>query len=88
MRTTFWRDFSPWRSVTARLGRPSFSARKRQSSSLARPSRAGAWTLILSASPSQPAIAVRGALGIALMASVQLLAAWLMRVVSVSLSVD
>lgn len=47
------------------------SARNSQSSSLARPSSAGAWTFTLSASPSQPTTALRGALGMALIARVQ-----------------
>ena len=67
----FWRDLSPCRTVTARRGRARASARNSQSSSLARPSSAGAWTLTFNASPSQPTTALRGALGTALIASVQ-----------------
>lgn len=70
-RINFCRDVSPRSSVTARRGRPSCFAKKSQSASLARPSTAGAWTLTFNASPSQPLTSVRGAFGMALIASVQ-----------------
>ena len=41
------------------------------SAAVARPSTGGAWTLTFRASPSQPATALCGALGMALMATVQ-----------------
>ena len=44
MRRTFWREVSPRRTVIARRGRSSRSARNSQSASLARPSTGGAWT--------------------------------------------
>jgi len=71
MRRIFWRERSPRRTVTARRGRPSSSARNSQSTAVARPSTGGAWTLTFRASPSQPQNTLRGALGMALMARVQ-----------------
>eukprot|EP01031_Cornospumella_fuschlensis_P051831 gene51831-63379_t len=54
-----WRFARLTRTVTARRGRARVSARNSQSSSLARPSMAGAWTLTFNASPSQPTTALR-----------------------------
>lgn len=66
MRSTFWRDSSPWRTVTARRGSSSASARNSHNATEARPSTGGAWTFTFKASPSQPQTSLRGAFGIAL----------------------